>query len=83
MVGLSKWIFNHTNGNLLAAVLFHTMMNAGAYLFWCCNANWHWPAVLAMAAVVIVIVFGPRNLRRHRAQDRLESPDLKRVQVSA
>ena len=61
------WIFNNTNGSILMAVLFHAMMNAGAFIFWCCTSNWHWPAVLVAVAALIVIIFGPKNLVRRRA----------------
>jgi membrane protease YdiL (CAAX protease family) len=60
----TTWIFNNANGSILAAVLFHTSMNAGSYIFWCCNSNWHWPAALVAVAILIVILFGPKNLTR-------------------
>ncbi len=56
------------------AVLFHAMMNAGSFFFWCCTSNWHWPAVLVAVAVLIVIIFGPRNLVRRRAVEEHETP---------
>jgi membrane protease YdiL (CAAX protease family) len=64
------WIFNNTHGSVLAAVLFHTSMNAGAEIFWCCSASWHWPAVLVVAPILIVIIFGARNLVRPRREAR-------------
>jgi membrane protease YdiL (CAAX protease family) len=64
---LTTWIYNNTHGSILAAVLFHAMMNAGSFIFWCCTASWHWPTVLAAVAIAIVLLFGPRDLLRRRA----------------
>ena len=56
------WIFNNTRGNVLAAVLFHASMNAGAVIFWCCSVPWHWSGVLVVASILIVLNFGAKNL---------------------
>lgn len=58
------WIFNNTRGSLLAAVLFHAFMNAGAVFFWCCGKSWYWPVLNLAAAAVIVAVFGAKSLVR-------------------
>ncbi len=56
------WIFNNTRGSVLAAVLFHASMNAGAVIFWCCSVPWHWSGVLVVAPILIVLIFGAKNL---------------------
>jgi membrane protease YdiL (CAAX protease family) len=58
------WIFNNTKGSVLAAVLFHAMLNSAAVLFFCCGAPWRWDALLFIAAIVVVITFGARDLVR-------------------
>jgi hypothetical protein len=64
------WLFNNARGSVLAAVLFHTAMNGGAVVFWCCKAPWHWPAVLAAAPVALVAIYGARDMVRRRALPR-------------
>ncbi len=65
---IMTWIFNNTQGSVLAAVLFHAAMNAGAVIFWCCSAPWHWPAVLVAAPILIVLIFGATDLVRPRRE---------------
>lgn len=67
---LTTWIFNNTRGSILAAVLFHTAMNAGAVIFWCCSVPWHYSAVLVVATILIVIIFGAKSLLRERPEER-------------
>jgi membrane protease YdiL (CAAX protease family) len=60
---LMTWIFNNTNGSILAAILFHGMGNAVGDLIWCCGSSaWHYYAVEIFAVLLIVIIFGPKNL---------------------
>jgi hypothetical protein len=63
---LYTWIFNNTNGSVLAAVLFHAMANVG--IIWLPSA-WHYYGVLLLAVILIVIIFGPRNLVRQRPEE--------------
>jgi membrane protease YdiL (CAAX protease family) len=61
------WIFNNTGGSVLAAVLFHAAGN---------TAGWAFPAnvpsqrfadlIYSGLAVVIVLIFGPKELMRKR-----------------
>jgi membrane protease YdiL (CAAX protease family) len=36
------WVFNNTNGSILAVVLFHAMANSSSEIVWCCGSSpWH------------------------------------------
>jgi len=57
------WIFNNTKGSVLAAALLHAMANTK--IFWCCGSSiWHSYGVLLFMIVLIVFVFGAKNLVR-------------------
>lgn len=56
------WIFNNTNGSILAAMLFHGMGNAQSDIIWCCGARSHIYWVYGTAAVLLVLIFGPKKL---------------------
>lgn len=62
------WIFNNTNGSILAAILFHALLNSSVVLFFCCNGPWRWDALLLIVAILIVILFTPKNLVRRRSE---------------
>ena len=68
------WIFNNTNGNVLAVILFHTMTNIA--VIWCCTYEAVNPldlilyGVYLLAVILIVIIFGPKNLVRQRPEMR-------------
>lgn len=60
---LMTWIFNNTNGSVLAAILFHGMGNAVDDLIWCCGSSaWHYDAVEILTVLLVVISFEPKNL---------------------
>jgi membrane protease YdiL (CAAX protease family) len=63
------WIFNNTNGSILAAILFHAMWNSAVVLFFCCGGPWRWDALLLIVVILIVIVFAPKNLVRQRPEE--------------
>lgn len=58
---LLTWIFNNTKGSILAAALFHAMINIGIFWF---QLDWRYYVVLLVATVLVVIIFGARNLVR-------------------
>ena len=61
------WVFNNTNGSILAVVLFHAMANSSSEIVWCCGPSpWYFYGVYLFAGILIVIIFGPRNLVRQR-----------------
>ena len=61
IVGYS-WIFNNTKGNLLAVILFHMTTSLGLFVV---DLSYYW--VLSAAAILIVVIFGPKNLVRQQA----------------
>jgi len=70
---MMTWIFNNTNGSVLAVMVFHGSANAtGGSLFWCCGSSlWHYRGVEVVAAVLLIAIFGPTELvrrRRHGAE---------------
>ena len=60
------WVFNNTNGSILAVVLFHAMANSSPDIVWCCSSPWYFYGVYLLAGILIVIIFGPRTLVRQR-----------------
>ena len=67
---MMTWIFNNTNGNVLAAVLFHAMANAASSLFWCCGSSiWHRDGVWWLVTIIIVMIFGSKNLVRQPQEE--------------
>ena len=63
---LMTWIFNNTKGSVLAASLFHAMINTGIILF---QLDWRYYGVELLAVILIVIIFGPKSLVRRRAEE--------------
>jgi membrane protease YdiL (CAAX protease family) len=75
------WLYNSTKGSLLLVVLFHTATNAPLTLVLLPLGieNWVLPFWLmagftVVAALVVVAVFGPRNLSRHPRQTQPAAP---------
>ena len=67
------WIFNNTNGSILAAVLFHAIATNGIVA--CCGVTWGMELLLGIylvVAIIIVAVFGPKNLVRQKREDIVE-----------
>lgn len=63
---LMTWIFNNTNGSVLAAVMFHAMMNTGITGI---GSVRHYLGVLLLVVILILIIFGPRNLVRQQLKE--------------
>ncbi len=69
------WIFNNTNGNILALVLFHATTSVGLF-----NVDGvYYIGVLLLAAILIVAVFGPKNLVRQGREQPVEQPEAEAV----
>jgi len=66
----TTWIFNNTNGSILAAVLFHAVVTNG--IVGCCGVSWTMELLLGIylvAAIIIVAIFGPKNLVRQKPEE--------------
>ena len=57
------WIINNTKGSVLAASLFHGMINTGTFWF---QLDWRYYGIELLAVILIVIIFGPKNLIRQK-----------------
>jgi membrane protease YdiL (CAAX protease family) len=67
---LMTWIFNNTNGSVLAAILFHGTANSVDDLISCCGSStWHFYGVELFAAILIVVFFGAKSLVRQQAEE--------------
>ena len=66
---LIVWIYNNTGKSVLGAILFHAMSNLGWQLFPIHGSHYD-PRVtgliLALAAALVTVVWGPRTLARYR-----------------
>lgn len=79
---LFTWLYQHTNGSVLIAILFHSMLNTvsailyplftGVYLE---QMLWLFVVANLLAAVVIVFIAGP-NLRRQPAPPVADAPSV-------
>jgi membrane protease YdiL (CAAX protease family) len=78
------WLYNSTRGSLLLAVLFHTSTNAPLTLVLLplgvedfTGPFWLMAAMSAVAAIIVVAVFGPSHLsRRPRQQEPPRQPSI-------
>lgn len=69
----TTWIFNNTNGSILAAVLFHAVVTNG--IVGCCGVTWAMELLLGIylvAAIIIVAIFGPKDLVRQKREEVVE-----------
>jgi len=69
----TTWIFNNTNGSILAAILFHAIVTNG--IVGCCGVNWAMKLLIGIylvAAIIIVAIFGPKSLVRQKREDVVE-----------
>jgi hypothetical protein len=70
MAVLYTWVFNHTRGSLLIAILFHAAGNTTANLLPALlpavqAVAWWWTPVVQWAAALVVIAYaGPAHLSR-------------------
>ena len=62
---MMTWIFNNTQGSVLAASLFHGVINTGTFWF---QLDWRYYVIELIAVILIVIIFGPENLVRQKSE---------------
>jgi membrane protease YdiL (CAAX protease family) len=67
---IMTWVFNNTRGSVLSAVVIHAMWNTG--IFWH-KVDWRFYSVLLVAVVIIVALFGAKELVRRKAVQASES----------
>jgi membrane protease YdiL (CAAX protease family) len=81
---LATWVFNNTRGSVLLTMLLHASFNTNAGFFgemfagadllrmsWLLAAGW------CVAAIVVVVVYGPQHLsRKHRKREDPEQPEV-------
>jgi len=73
------WVFNNTNGSILAVVIFHAMVNTSGDIVWCCGPSpWHFYGVYLLAGILIVLIFGPKNLVRGPSEKEIRFSSLTR-----
>ncbi len=68
---LFTWVYNNTNGSLLAVLLLHTTFNLSMFTFPVLDTSRGYLYVLALfaiAAIVVVVIFGSNQLRRKTAR---------------
>ena len=65
---LFTWLYNNTGGNLLVALLFHTMINLSIALFPPIEPQTflYLTALYVVAALLVTLIWGPQGLSRHR-----------------
>lgn len=63
---LMTWVFNNTKGSVLSAVLIHAMANTG--IIWA-RMDWRYYGIELLAVILIVIIFGSRNLAKQRFEE--------------
>ena len=59
---LMTWVFNSGGGNMFLALLFHASLNLSLNVLLPTQSEWTSALVASGAAVVVVLVFGPKNL---------------------
>jgi membrane protease YdiL (CAAX protease family) len=73
------WVFNNTNGSILAVVIFHAMVNISGDIVWCCGPSpWHFYGVYLLAGILIVLIFGSKNLVRGPSEKEIRFSSLTR-----
>jgi len=69
---LFTWVYNNTNGSILAILLFHTTGNLAHFIFpaMATNLGGLYSVILNVIVVTLVlIIFGPKRLVRERKQE--------------
>jgi membrane protease YdiL (CAAX protease family) len=77
---LYTWLYQHTNGSVLIAIVFHSLVNTVAVIFYPLFTSvylvqmlWLFLVANLLAAVAVVVIAGP-NLRRQPAAPLADAP---------
>jgi hypothetical protein len=64
---LIVWLYNNTGKSIFAAALFHATTNVSGITF----AGYYHPgitgSIVALAAAIVTVLWGPRTLARYRS----------------
>lgn len=71
------WIFNNTKGSVLAAALIHTAANTSVVPTQ--SLLWYDNGILLLAVIVIVVIFGAKDLVRQKREDVVEQKQVHAV----
>jgi membrane protease YdiL (CAAX protease family) len=69
---LYTWIFNNTKGSVLAAALLHAAWNTSVVVLPTQSSLWYFYGIFLLVDILIVIIFGPKNLVRQKREDVVE-----------
>ena len=64
------WLVNNTKGSLLAAALFHATANYSLVILPTQSSLWYYFGILLFVVILIVILFGPKNLVRQQTENK-------------
>lgn len=71
---LVTWLFNNTRGSVLFAYLFHAAFNTWTGIFASASPDgsifWTQALVLSVAAVIVIVVYGPSHLSRRPIEEQ-------------
>jgi membrane protease YdiL (CAAX protease family) len=69
---LYTWIFNNTKGSVLAACLIHAAWNTSVVVLPTQSSLWYFYGICLLVVILVVIIFGPKNLVRQKREDVVE-----------
>lgn len=64
------WLFNNTKGSVLIAALFHATANYSMFILPTHASVWYFTAIILFVIIVILRVFGAKNLVREKPESR-------------
>lgn len=75
---LFTWIYNNTNGSILAALLFHTMLNLSHFMMFPTlkmdfGSLYYLILALTIVVIVVLIIWGPKRMVR---EERIKTTSL-------
>jgi len=62
------WIFNNTKGSVLAVCLFHASYNTPVVVLPTDASLWYFYGIFLLVVILIVVIFGPKNLVRPKPE---------------